>query len=239
MRLLLPLFLIGCPAEVQHAPTPTKQAPAPAVTPDVEEDDPRVLKQGGDLYAEKTVQKRQDPAPEGKAKGSGKPDESNGYCRLYAPKLPEPHCCKAEYGFDAEAVRKACGADIYMGESLQVSCGYFFHHSDGSQPWFRMSFTEYKTPKEAAEAQVERLTIRQNVQGLKAEPVPGVKGAYWNRHDGLLWAYLPGWSKVRQLATRDEFCDREALAKVLAELVAAKEPGPRDQRLGLIPKARS
>jgi hypothetical protein len=238
MRLLLPLFLIGCPAEVQHAPAPIKQSVA-APTPEVDEEDPRVVKQGEDLYAEKTVEKRQDAEPSGPAKGSGKPDESNGYCRLYAPKLPEPHCCRAEYGFDAEVVAQACGADIYMGESLHLSCGYFFHRTAGSESWFRMSFTEHATPKEAADAQVERLTVRQKLQGLKTEPVPGVKGAYWTRHDGLLWAYLPGWSKVRQLATRDDFCESDALAKVIAGLVAAKEPDPKDQRLGLVPKARS
>lgn len=238
---VLALAALGCPAEVEHAPlrSATPPPPAPAPTPMVEENDPRVVKEGEDLYAAQAVERTRDPEPKAPGLGSGKPDESNGVCRLYAPKLPEPECCKAELGFDVPTVQEACGLDVYLGESFQASCGYYFH--DAAQTgavWFRMSFVEDPTPKDAIDAHVERLRVRQKAD-VEAKKVPGVEGAWFTTYDGLAWAFIPGWRKVRQLAWRDRFCSDEGIAKVIAKIAAAKEPGPTDRRLDLIPRSRT
>jgi hypothetical protein len=235
------VLALGCPAEVERAPyrsaTPTPPPPVP--TPAVEESDPRVVKEGEDLYAAQAVERTRDAAPEGPALGSGKPDESNGVCRLFAPKLPKPECCTAEVGFDAPMVQEACGLDVYLGESFQASCGYYFHDAAQDEPaWFRMSFVEDATPKIAIDQHVERLRVRQKAD-VEAKKVPGVEGAWYTTYDGLAWAFVPGWKKVRQLAWRERFCSEEGIMKVIAKVAAAKEPGPRDRRLELVPRSRS
>lgn len=240
MRRILVAALVAlipaCPSEVEHH----YGRPSPQSPPEVAEDDPRVVRDGEDLYpaavlerAEKT--KRQDAGP---ALGSGKPDESNGECRLYAPKLPEPECCKSEYGFDAAVVQEACGHDLYLGESFQYSCGYFFHHAESGTPtWLRLSFVPYPTTKDAADSHDTRMRNKK-IPGFASEPVPGVPGAYWSRHEDLRWAFLPGWSKVRELAWHETACSDDGMQKVIAQLVAAKEPPPNAERLALVPKAR-
>jgi hypothetical protein len=242
MRLVASLALLfaglGCPAQVEHAPRKSA-APPPPPPSTVEEDDPRVVKEGEDLYAAQTVERTRDPEPEGTAAGSGKPDESNGVCRLFAPKLPEPECCAAELGFDVETVEEACGLDVYLGESFQGSCGYYFHDADAPDPpWFRMSFVDEPTAKDAVDSLVQRLRVRQQADA-RAKKIPGVPGAWWTDYQGLAWAFIPGWTKVRQLAWRDRFCDDKGIAKIVAQLAAAKEPAPGDRRLGLVPRARS
>jgi hypothetical protein len=240
LALALCVLALGCPAEVEHAPRKTATPPPPPPAPMVEEDDPRVVKEGEDLYAAQAVERTREPEPDGPGRGSGKPDESNGVCRLFAPKLPTPECCAAELGFDAQTVQDACGLDAYLGESFQASCGYYFHDPDETEPsWFRMSVVDAATPKDAIDDQVERLRVRHKAKGVEAKKVDGVPGAWWTEHDGLAWAFIPGWNKVRQLAWRDRFCNADGIAKVIAKIAAAKEPASGEPRLALVPKARS
>ena len=49
-----------------------------------------------------------------------------------------------------DTVKKACGHDIYLGESFYHSCGYYFHSEEGPR-WLRLSLIPETTPKEAAE----------------------------------------------------------------------------------------
>lgn len=227
--------LLGCPAEVKD----TQAAPAPKPrAPQVDESDPRVVKVGEDLYAADAL-----PEPESndKAKGSGKPDESNGYCRLYAPKLPEPHCCKTEYGFDAAAAGEACGRPLYLGESFQRSCGYFFHDPQSGMPqWFRTSFVEAESPKDAAEIEAGRLKTRFGAD-VEVKPMKDNPEAYTLEHSGIAYAYMsgdPGWPNVRRLAWKSGTCSDEGLEKVVGQMSTAKPPPKGAQRLGLVPKAR-
>ncbi len=234
--LALLALVSGCPSAVEHH---YGQA-SPEPTPEVTDDDPRVVRDGEDLYPAAVVQRaRELERPEsGQGLGSGKPDESNGECRLYAPELPAPECCKSEYGFDAKATQEACGHDLYLGESFQYSCGYFFHHAESGTPtWIRISMVPYRSTKEAADSHDIRMRNKK-IEGFASEPVPGVPGAYWSRHEDLRWAFIPGWSRVREVAWHETACSDEGMLKVLAQLAAAKEPPPGAPRLGLIPTAR-
>ncbi len=240
--LTLMCFALGCPSHVDPASlVPRKEEPKP-----IDETDPRVVKIGEELYpaevAERLEQKENaQAAPEPGATGSrgtGKPDESNGVCRLYAPELPNPECCNLEYGFDAQLVGDTCELDLYLGESFQLSCGYYFHEA-GRQPfWFRAGFVSDGTAKDAADVHDRRLQQLTKNAGFHSEEVPGVPGALWSTHDGLRWAFLPGWDRVRQVSWRDEFCPPEKMSKVLAKMIVAKPPDRGAPRLGLLPKAR-
>ena len=124
------MLLLGCPSSTGH-PYGDKQA---TPQPQVGADDPRVVVKDGELYTQKTIERAEERSPgsdDEPGLGSGRPDETNGVCRLYAPKLPNPQCCVAELGFDVETVRAACGHDVYLGESFRQSCGYYFHHEEG------------------------------------------------------------------------------------------------------------
>ncbi|MCR9160534.1 MAG: hypothetical protein ACE37F_27950 [Nannocystaceae bacterium] len=229
------MALLGCPAEVKD----TNAAPAPKPeVPQVDESDPRVVKVGDDLYAAEALP---EPEPTGKAKGSGKPDESNGYCRLYAPKLPEPHCCRTEYGFDAEATGEACGKPLYLGESFQRSCGYFFHDPQSGTPqWFRTSFVQAESPKAAAEAEASRIEARLGGK-VTVEPMQDTPEAYMLEYNDIAYAYMsgdPGWPNVRRLAWKTGTCSDEGLEKVVAQMSTAKPPAKGAERQGLVPKAR-
>ncbi len=237
------IFLSACAALLLGCPAPEPKVSRLKTEPDPREDE-RVVEIGGNLYSAKDVERNlrehRPPTDEERKPGSGKPDESNGVCRLYAPKLPEPECCNVEYGFDAEEVRKACGFPVYLGESFYYSCGYYFHHPSGRPAWFRMTFVPGKTAEEAAKSH-DRHLARLSSTGKPASPstpVPGVPGAYWSFHDGLAWAFIPGWTKVRQLSWRDSFCDRDTVAKIIASIATAKQPAPGSPRLALVPKAR-
>src|SRR5690606_25324703 len=94
---------LGCPAKV---PTPESEAQAgrsPAGVPITDEDDPRVVRDSDDLYVAEDAPRQTTARP---SLGSGKPDTSNGVCKLFAPKLPQPECCPQETGFDAEKIRQ-------------------------------------------------------------------------------------------------------------------------------------
>lgn len=227
----------GCPTEMS---TPQRKVPASA--PAVGADDPRVVQDGEDLYAADVIERAkalESPSGESaKQPGSGRPDESNGKCRLFAPELPEPQCCEAEYGFDAATVKRACGHEIYLGESFHFSCGYFFHAESASPPWFRMSFLPFPTVEKAAESHDRKLQELLKKPAFASTPVPGVRGAMWSHHEGRHWAFLPGWSKVRQLAWRDESCSDEGVIEVIRGIVSAQEPPKDAERLALVPKAR-
>ena len=225
----------ACPNEID----PTSLAPKPAPKP-VDETDPRVVKDGEDLYPAATIERAQKAAPEpdGPALGSGKPDETNGECRLYAPKLPEPECCKGEFGFDAEVVQRACGLDLYLGESFQYSCGYYFHEEGVPPVWFRMSLLPDAKPKDAAHTHDRKVREISKNPAFASTPVPGVEGAFWSEHDGNRWAFVPGWDKTRQLSWKSGTCSDEGIVEILRQLVAA-QPAPKgSQRPGLLPKAR-
>jgi hypothetical protein len=200
-----------------------------------------VVQEGEDLYSVETVERvksRSAPRDEGNSPGTGRPDETNGVCRLFAPELADPACCEVDYGFDVETVQRLCGHDTYLGESFQFSCGYFFHSETGPPPWFRMSFVPSATPEAAAEVHDAKLRNLRGDAMSPSRPVPGVEGAMWSHNGEHRWAFLPGWSKVRQLAWRRESCSDEGAIALIEQLMAAKEPSPDDERLALIPKAR-
>lgn len=234
--LLASCFLaLGCPTQVEHK-FGQKVDKAPAA-PD--EKDPRVVKDGEDLYAAEAIEKQEEraPGPDQTGKGSGQSDESNGVCRLYAPKLKNPVCCETDYGFDVANVKDACGLELYLGESFQFSCGYYFQKPDGSEVWFRTSFLPSKTAKEAATAHDRKMKQVTKNDAFKSAPVPGVKGALWSSHDGINWAFIPGWSRVRQLAWRDTSCGKQSAAKLIKQLAETKEPPDGADRKTLVPKA--
>lgn len=229
------LTMLGCPAEVKD-PTP---APEPKkAEPIIDESDPRVVKVGEDLYAADALPKK---VEEVNGKGSGKPDESNGFCRLYAPKLPEPHCCLTEYGFDAEAAAKSCEKPLYLGESFQRSCGYYFHDTASGDPvWFRTSFVDDASPQEAAEAEANRLKLRFKAD-VEVKPMADTPGAYTLQYSGISYAWMagdPAWPNVRRLAWNESTCTAAGLEAVVSQMATAKAPPKGAQRPGLVPKAR-
>lgn len=234
---LVPVVFIAtaCPVQDVQAPR-TRSKPAPV---EADESDERVVKEGEDLYAAAALEKTKPETEEFIGLGSGKPDESNGFCRLYAPKLPQPHCCKLEYGFDSEIASAACGHPVYLGESFQSSCGYFFHdQKTGTPVWMRMSFVEDATAKEAADAHVNRMSVRMKAVNMVVNEVDGVPGAYWSSNDGLAWAWIPGWDRVRRLSWRKTNCSDAGISKVVKSLIDAKQPKQGIKRLALVPKAR-
>ncbi|MEZ4452067.1 MAG: hypothetical protein R3B09_21565 [Nannocystaceae bacterium] len=221
---LLPsLALVGlvaaCPQRV--APEAVKAA---AAGPGA--DDPRVVADTGELYAKGEAPSS--PAdPSVPAPGSGAPDETNGVCRLYAPKLARPECCPIDLGLDAATVQRACGHSLYLGESVHATCGYFFADDDAmaTKPVsLRLSFALQATVKDAVKAHDERIAFRvANDPEFHSTPVPGIKDAYWSRHKHLRWAYLPGWSRPRLLSWNEETCSDEGILEVIRQLVAAPE----------------
>ncbi|MGH1339931.1 MAG: hypothetical protein ACRBN8_00155 [Nannocystales bacterium] len=226
---------LGCPAEVKD----TSPAPAPKAQPQVDESDPRVVKIGDDLYAADALP--QTSVEDIKGKGSGKPDESNGFCRLYAPKLPEPHCCLNEAGFDAEAAAKSCGKPLYLGESFQRSCGYYFHDGESGKPvWFRASFVDAPSPKEAADTEANRLKLRFGAD-IEVKQMKNTPGAYTLTYSGISYAWVagdPAWPNVRRLAWNESTCTPEGLEAVVSQMATAKAPPKGAKRQGLVPKAR-
>jgi hypothetical protein len=233
---LCALLCAACPSQVD---VPTR--PAKPAAPVVDESDPRVVRDGEDLYpaavVERAKEKERPAAPSGL--GSGKPDETNGVCRLYAPRLPEPECCKGEYGVDADFVQQTCGLELYLGESFQATCGYYFHRTGEEASWMRASFVDGATVADATATHDAKLKLKGKDDSFASTPVPGVDGAMWSHRDRLHWAFLPGWDKVRMVSWSSEVCSNEAMQKVLAKMVAAKQPAKGTPRDGLIPRART
>jgi hypothetical protein len=227
----------GCPAK---APTPEGEAAAgnnPAGVPVTDADDPRVVRDSDDLYAAEDAP-HQPPLPAGL--GSGRPDTSNGECKLFAPKLPNPECCPFETGFDAEKVRELCGHALYLGESVQQSCGYyFFHDASGGFPLgIRASRLIQTDVDQAAAAHDMRLAKVAQDPEFASTPIPGLDGGKWSNHDGIHWAFVPGWSMVRLVSWTDDACPIEAMPAVLKLMSEAKEVPVHAPRPGLIPIAR-
>ena len=205
--------------------------------PVVSEDDPRVVRDSGDLYA---VGTQPHPPADGAGLGSGKPDTSNGECKLFAPRLQNPACCPHETGFDAEKVQRICGHALYMGESLQHSCGYFFLPDAGggvpvSMRVSSLAKTEVADAVEQHDLRLKRMTKNPE---FASQPVPGVEGAMWSDADGMHWAFIPGWEHVRQVSWEAAACPIDAMPEVLKLLVAAKPPPANAPRPGLVPVAR-
>lgn len=230
------LVVAACPAEVT-LPTRAQKPAKPAF----DESDPRVVRDGEDLYPaaaiERVEQLERDVPTSGL--GSGKPDESNGVCRLYAPRLPDPECCKGEYGVDADFVAKQCGLELYLGESFQGTCGYYFHRTGDEPRWMRASFVDGATPADAAALHDQKMKRLTKNDAFASTQVPGVPGALWSHNDKLHWAFVPGWDKVRMVSWSVETCSDDAMAKVLGHMVAAKQPPKDAPRTGLIPRART
>lgn len=232
----------ACPAKVpegqQEVAANTVGDPTPPNVPVTSPNDPRVTRDTDDLYDSEVAAPPTDPDQPGR--GSGVPDETNGVCRLYAPKLPQPECCPVEVGFDAEAVREICGHPVYLGESLQKSCGYFFGSSDpNAKPLFmRGSRLISKTVAEAAKEHDERLRMALDKPDFASTPVPGVEGALWSAAEGLHWAFLPGWDNVRQISWNDGACPDEKMPEVLKRIAEAAPPPENAPREGLLPTAR-
>jgi hypothetical protein len=229
---------LACPTKV---PTPQAEAKSERVSPEgvpvVDESDPRVVRDGEDLYALESAPRQ--PSEDEPALGSGRPDTSNGVCKLFAPKLPDPECCPFETGFDAERIQQICGHELYMGESVQQSCGYFsLPQVQGSSPVsIRASMINQDDLAGAAADHDKRMAQITKNPAFASTPVPGVEGALWSTADGLHWAFLPGWKLVRLVSWADGACPIEKMPEVLALMAKATEPPPRAPR-ELLPKAR-
>lgn len=226
--LLLALAALGCPQRVHTEAT--KDAPPAAGAAD-----PRVHADTDDLYRATPITA---PAPADPALGSGAPDETNGVCRLFAPKLPAPECCPHDLGMDVEVVRRACGHALYLGESLQISCGYFFSGEDTSQKprWLRLSYAQEPTAQAAAAAHDQRIGLRlARDPNFRSDPVPGVPDAYWSRHERLRWAFVPGWSRPRLLSWSEESCSDEGIVEVIRHLAGTPEIPADAPRRALLP----
>ena len=236
------LLATACPQQVSTGATPSGDA-APGAKGEPK-GDPRVVADTDDFYP---VRRAGDAAPTppvtappAQVPGRGKPDETNGVCRLFAPDHPEPACCQSDLGFDVQTVHDACGARMYLGESHYGTCGYYFMpEGGGSLDWYRLSYAMGDTVKQATDDHDERLRIRMKLPpDFKSSPVPGVAGAYWSSHNGLHWAFIPGWPRVRQLAWRDEHCDQNGVATIIKQLAGAAPVATGTPRSSLVPRAR-
>lgn len=238
---LTALLGTACPSKIEAGPSEGEAQAGSAR--EVTEDDPRVVRDTDDLYAKEDAPTQPPPQP---SLGTGRPDETNGVCRLYAPKLPDPQCCPAELGFDAERFKELCGLPIYLGESMHHTCGYHFMpepDGDGRLPnplAVRVSKIIDPDTKTAAEEHDERIQVRLKQEGFTSEPIPGIPDAYWSSLEGLHWAFIPGegWGAPRLVTWRDGVCSDEAMQTVLAEMTSAKPPPPNAPRPSLVPQAR-
>jgi spermidine synthase len=235
------LALTGCPSQV----APPQDDLADPLGGEGPANDPRIIEESGALYAADSKagelikeMRAGDPAA---SPGTGVPDESNGKCRLYAPKFPNPECCPSEYGVDIQDVQRLCGYENYLGEHFRASCGYYFTSKAAPSPgepgaWLRATFVTYlDTAQAAAEDHAEYIRRRQKDPGFVATPIPGIEGAYWSSKEGYHWAFLPGWSKVREVSWKDGFCEGH-VDELLQMIHAAKEPPEGAEREGLLPR---
>lgn len=237
LLLLCSLQPLGCPNDVASRPTQAHAAAAP------EADGGDVIERNGHLYPARSARSAQygvSEQPKGSeqpAPGSGRPDETNGTCRLYAPELPEPQCCSRRYGLDAAFVRETCGHNLYLGESFHASCGYWFHANNGRPVPVRLAFVPQPTVDEAVSTHLRKLA-RTGTGTPTVEPVPGVPDATWIHHDEYHWAFIPGWTDVRQLGWMSYSCSQDAMAKVIANIRVATEPKPGSPR-PLVPTTKA
>lgn len=223
-------LLLACPQAQPPAPTPSENgAPVP--------NDPRVVQDTGDLYpaesAPSAAQKVEEANP---SPGTGRPDETNGVCRLYAPELPHPECCEHTFGFDNKVASDTCGLPVYLGESFHNSCGFYFVREPGTPAqWFRIALIRGDTPQQAAEENLRQL--RRTDPTATVEPVPDVPGAFWTKQNEYRWAFLPGWKAVRMFAWKTTGCSDDKVAGLLQSIIAAPEDVTGPRRDGLLPVA--
>jgi len=227
--------LPACPQATEPGPTRVSAERPPAA------DDPRVINDTGDYYAAGPGRSSPTPAPTAVSPGTGRPDETNGKCRLYAPELPDPECCERQLGFDVETVKAACGLKLYLGESFHATCGFYFLADAKATglpaTWFRLSSVHGASPRDAADAHDEYTRKLSRDPEFRSVPVPGVEGAFWSQQDDLHWAFLPGWSVVRQFTWQEGSCSEEGIKQILTALVAAPEIAAGTGRTALIPTA--
>ena len=199
--------------------------------------DPRVVSDTGDLYPGKAPPPIAAPAePPTRSPGTGRTDETNGKCRLFAPELPNPECCEHNFGFDAALAQKACGHQLYLGESFQQSCGYFFLRAPATPPvWLRLTKIRGETPKQAADEHV--MVMHRTAPGVAPEPYAAIPDAWLVRHEEYRWLFLPGWKAVRLLTWKDTSCSDEGIAAIARGVVAAPEEVTGPRRDGLLPGA--
>lgn len=229
------LLLAACPQQVE--PQAVKKNPL-----DLSAKDPRVVADTDDLYPLKNPPPEGSsiPEPTGPAPGSGVPDETNGVCRLFAPKLPKPECCVQDLGLDVEVAKKACDHTLYLGESHQMTCGYYFATEETTHlpKWLRLSVTLEDDVDAAVKAHDRRISLRVAMDpDFHSVAVPGIKGAYWSTHKGLHWAILPGWSKPRLLTWRDDSCSDEGIQEVMRALIKTPQVAADSVRTSLVPGA--
>ncbi len=226
--------LTACPQTTQtEADAPNPDAPpSPA--------DKRVVADTADYYAaEDAPTPAPATVPPPSSPGTGRPDETNGKCRLFAPELPDPQCCERQLGFDVEVVKRACGLKLYLGESFHATCGYHFlpdaTRTGAPATWFRLSTVAGASPREAAEAHDTYTRKLMKDPSFTSVPMPGVTGVYWSEQDDLNWAFLPGWSVVRQFTWQDGGCSEEGIREILEHLVDAPEVPSGAPRPSLVP----
>ena len=173
--------------------------------------------------------KTSDPEPEESEAtpglGVGQPDETNGVCRLFSKEYNEPICCPRTYGLGAAEVEQICGDVALLGEHLRDGCGYFFLHAEsGEVQWLRVAFiAENLPPAKAVEMRDAYLKKRTRDPEFASTPIPGVEGGAYNVVDGLGWALLPGWGRLRQAAWSEGFCG-DQLPALLESIATAPEP---------------
>jgi hypothetical protein len=224
-------LLLACPQAQPPAPTPTEKGAHPAPS------DPRVVEDTGDLYPANSAPsafKKAEEQP--RSRGTGRPDETNGVCRLYAPELPDPECCEYTFGFDSKVASEVCDLPIYLGESFHSSCGFYFVREAGTPAtWFRIALIRGDTPKQAADENLRQM-LRTD-PNVTVEPVPDVPGAFWTKQDEYRWAFLPGWKSVRMFAWKATGCADDKVAGLLKSIIAAPEDVTGPRRDGLLPVA--
>lgn len=210
-----------------------------------DESDPRVVRDtDGDLYAvghepksPAAIAEERDDATN--PPGVGKPDESNGECRLFAPEYKTPECCPNNHGFDVEWAKEACGHEFYLGEHQRQSCGYYFiPEQDATWSWLRVSVPAAESAQKAADDHALLMQVRGKVADYENKPIPGVEGGSWGKHDGLNWGFLPGFDKPRLVSWPDDFCSEAGMMTLLAKMAnEAKQPDPDAPRTALVPRA--
>lgn len=234
--LLVALAVVGCKKNDEAG---GQDRPLP------DESDPRVVRDtDGDLYAKGSEPKSPAAAAEERddatnPPGVGKPDESNGECRLFAPEFKTPECCPTDHGFDVEWTKTACGHEFYLGEHQRQSCGYYFLPKEGdASSWIRVSIPAAESAQQAADDHALLMQVRMKVEDYENKPIPGVEGGSWGKNDGLNWGFLPGFDKPRLVSWPDGFCSEQGMMELLAKMAnEAQQPGRDAKRQSLVPTA--
>jgi len=114
-----------------------------------------------------------------------------------------------------------------------------FVQPDGTEAWLRLSYRPEATAAEAAASQLALVKRGNPATTATPTPVPGVPGAMWLADGRYRWAYLPGWSKLRQLSWSESTCPagEAAMFEVLRQVATAPPPPPGVRRRGMIPGA--